>query len=81
VLQRKVSGQPPEEGVARLLKVANRRLAMLDVFSAWSRPPWRQLVYKSTFLPKAIGVLPAIDALGYVIGGRTDFLAPGGRGP
>jgi hypothetical protein len=35
------------------------------------------LVYKSTFLPRAIGVLLAIDALGYVAGGLTDFLAPG----
>ncbi len=35
------------------------------------------LVYKSTFLPKAIGVLLAIDAVGYVIGGCVDFLAPG----
>lgn len=35
------------------------------------------LVYRSTFLPKAIGVLLAIDTLGYLISGFTDFVAPG----
>jgi hypothetical protein len=35
------------------------------------------LVYKSTFLPRAIGVLLAIDALNYLVSGFTDFLAPG----
>lgn len=35
------------------------------------------LVYKSTFLPRAIGVLLAIDTLAYLAGGFTDFLAPG----
>ncbi|MBV9448727.1 MAG: DUF4386 domain-containing protein [Streptosporangiaceae bacterium] len=35
------------------------------------------LVYKSTFLPRAIGVLLAIDALNYLISGFTGYLAPG----
>ena len=35
------------------------------------------LVYKSTFLPKAIGVLLAIDALNYLGVGFTTMLAPG----
>ncbi|MBO0825393.1 MAG: DUF4386 domain-containing protein [Actinobacteria bacterium] len=35
------------------------------------------LVFKSTFLPRFIGVLLAIDTLGYLAGGFTDFLAPG----
>jgi len=35
------------------------------------------LVYKSTFLPKAIGVLLAIDALTYLVNGFTTMLAPG----
>jgi Domain of unknown function (DUF4386) len=35
------------------------------------------LVYKSTFLPRAIGVLLAIDALNYLGVGFTTMLAPG----
>jgi Domain of unknown function (DUF4386) len=35
------------------------------------------LVYKSTFMPRVIGVLLAIDTLAYLVGGFTDFLAPG----
>jgi hypothetical protein len=35
------------------------------------------LVVKSTFLPKAIGVLLAIDALTYLVNGFTTMLAPG----
>jgi hypothetical protein len=35
------------------------------------------LVYESTFLPRAIGVLLAIDALNYLVSGFTEFLAPG----
>jgi uncharacterized protein DUF4386 len=35
------------------------------------------LVYRSTFLPKAIGVLLAIDGVAYLIYGFADFLAPG----
>jgi hypothetical protein len=35
------------------------------------------LVYKSTFMPRAIGILLAIDALNYLVSGFTDFLAPG----
>jgi hypothetical protein len=35
------------------------------------------LVYKSTFLPRAIGILLAIDALNYVVVGFTNILAPG----
>jgi Domain of unknown function (DUF4386) len=35
------------------------------------------LVLRSTFLPRAIGVLLAIDALAYLADGFTDFLAPG----
>jgi hypothetical protein len=35
------------------------------------------LVYRSTFLPRIIGVLLAIDTLAYLVGGFTDFLAPG----
>ncbi|MBO0832164.1 MAG: DUF4386 domain-containing protein [Actinobacteria bacterium] len=35
------------------------------------------LVFKSTFLPRFIGVLLAIDTLGYLAGGFTDFLGPG----
>jgi hypothetical protein len=35
------------------------------------------LVYKSTFLPKTIGVLLAIDALTYLVNGFTTMLAPG----
>ena len=35
------------------------------------------LVFKSTFLPRAIGVLLAIDALNYLAGGFTTMLAPG----
>jgi hypothetical protein len=35
------------------------------------------LVLKSTFLPRVIGVLLAVDALAYLAGGFTDFLAPG----
>lgn len=35
------------------------------------------LVHRSTFLPRAIGVLLAIDGLAYLVGGFTDLLAPG----
>jgi Domain of unknown function (DUF4386) len=35
------------------------------------------LVFKSTFLPRAIGVLLAIDALNYLVNGFTTMLAPG----
>jgi hypothetical protein len=35
------------------------------------------LVLRSTFLPRVIGVLLAIDTLAYLAGGFTDFLAPG----
>jgi hypothetical protein len=35
------------------------------------------LVFRSTFLPSAIGVLLAIDGLAYLIYGFTDLLAPG----
>jgi hypothetical protein len=35
------------------------------------------LVFRSTFLPRAIGILLAIDALDYVVSGFADFLAPG----
>jgi hypothetical protein len=35
------------------------------------------LVYRSTFLPRAIGVLLAIDALNYLFGGFATMLAPG----
>jgi hypothetical protein len=35
------------------------------------------LVYRSTFLPRAIGVLLAIDALNYLLGGFATMLAPG----
>ena len=35
------------------------------------------LVFRSTFMPRAIGVLLGIDALTYLVGGFTDFLAPG----
>jgi hypothetical protein len=35
------------------------------------------LVFKSTFLPRAIGVLLAIDALNYLANGFTTMLAPG----
>jgi hypothetical protein len=34
------------------------------------------LVYRSTFLPRAIGVLLAIDALAYAVYGFADLLAP-----
>jgi hypothetical protein len=34
-------------------------------------------VYKSTFVPRAIGVLLAIDALNYLGVGFTTMLAPG----
>jgi hypothetical protein len=35
------------------------------------------LVFRSTFLPRAIGVLLAIDGLSYLIHSFTDLLAPG----
>jgi hypothetical protein len=35
------------------------------------------LVYRSTFLPRAIGILLAIDALNYLAGGFAAMLAPG----
>jgi hypothetical protein len=35
------------------------------------------LVFTSTFLPRAIGVLLAIDALNYLVNGFTTMLAPG----
>jgi hypothetical protein len=35
------------------------------------------LVYSSTFLPRAIGVLLAVDALAYLVNGFTSILAPG----
>jgi hypothetical protein len=35
------------------------------------------LVFKSTFLPRAIGVLLAIDAVNYLANGFTTMLAPG----
>lgn len=35
------------------------------------------LVYKSAFLPRALGVLLAIDALNYLLGGFATMLAPG----
>jgi Domain of unknown function (DUF4386) len=35
------------------------------------------LVYKSTFLPRAIGALLAIDALTYLVNGFTTILVPG----
>jgi hypothetical protein len=35
------------------------------------------LVYKSTFMPKVIGVLLAIDTLAYLVNGFTTMLAPG----
>jgi hypothetical protein len=35
------------------------------------------LVYKSHFLPRALGVLLAIDALNYLLGGFATMLAPG----
>jgi hypothetical protein len=35
------------------------------------------LVLRSTFLPRTIGVLLALDALTYLVDGFTDFLAPG----
>lgn len=35
------------------------------------------LVFRSTFLPRAIGVLLAIDSLAYLLDGFTNFLAPG----
>jgi hypothetical protein len=35
------------------------------------------LVFRSTFLPKAIGVLLAIDALTYLVNGFATMLAPG----
>jgi Domain of unknown function (DUF4386) len=35
------------------------------------------LVFRSTFLPRAIGVLLAIDALAYLVYGFADLLAPG----
>jgi len=35
------------------------------------------LVLKSTFLPRAIGVLLGIDGLAYIVYSFTDFLAPG----
>jgi Domain of unknown function (DUF4386) len=38
------------------------------------------LVYRSTFLPKAIGVLLAIDGVAYLVYSFADFLAPGFAG-
>ena len=35
------------------------------------------LVFRSTFLPRAIGVLMAIDGLAYLVNGFADLLAPG----
>jgi hypothetical protein len=35
------------------------------------------LVYRSTFLPRAIGALLAIDALNYLLGGFATMIAPG----
>lgn len=35
------------------------------------------LVVKSAFLPRAIGVLLAVDGVAYLFGGFTDLLAPG----
>jgi hypothetical protein len=35
------------------------------------------LVLRSTFLPRAIGVLMAIDGLAYLVNGFADLLAPG----
>jgi hypothetical protein len=35
------------------------------------------LVYRSTFMPRAIGILLAIDTLAYLIDGFTNFVAPG----
>jgi hypothetical protein len=35
------------------------------------------LIFRSTFLPRAIGVLMAIDGLAYLVNGFADLLAPG----
>jgi Domain of unknown function (DUF4386) len=62
-----------------LFKVVNRRLALslYGVFYGFGFICEAYLVYKSTFVPRAIGVLLAIDALNYLGVGFTTMLAPG----
>src|SRR5947209_16609524 len=50
------------------------------VFFAFDIILMAYLVYRSTFLPKAIGVLLAIDGVAYLVYSFADFLAPGFAG-
>ncbi len=57
--------------------LSNIDYAIYGVFYGFDFICVAYLVLKSTFLPRAIGVLLAIDALNYLASGFTTMLAPG----
>lgn len=68
------------EGVSVFVLVQHPVVAAYDVYTAFfgfSLVVFGYLVYRSTFLPRAIGVLLVIDGAGYLAYSFADILAPG----
>lgn len=57
--------------------LSNIDYAIYTVFYGFDIGCVAYLVFKSTFLPRAIGVLLATDTLAYLVNGLTTVLAPG----
>src|SRR3982074_3073487 len=58
-------------------KLSSNEYSLHTVFFAFDIICMAYLVFRSTFLPRAIGVLLAIDSLAYLVYSFTFFLAPG----
>lgn len=71
------------EGASLFLQVEHPPVSAYDVYAAFfgfELMTTGYLVYRSNFLPRAIGILLAVDGVSYVLYSFIDILAPGFAG-